>query len=645
MSLSILYVLKLSISLSVIWLFYQLMLRRLTFYNLNRWYLLGYSLLSFVIPLVNIGSFLQEDGLQGTVIQYIPPIGGGGQGPAREVSLFARLGPQGILWGVLLSGSVLLLVRLVVRWLSLRQVRLRGRLVSDARVKIFQVDQPIRPFSFGSAIYINPTLHTEQEYSAIILHEYVHIRQRHTVDILLSELVCILNWFNPFVWLIRRSIRQNLEFIADRKVLEKGVDRKGYQYHLLQVVGVPGYSLATNFNFSSLKKRIIMMNKIKSTRVHLLKFLFLAPMLAVLLLAFRGRVQSRPAASGAETAVKISTGDMRRSDTLGRDTLRLALVSRDTLRLALVSRDKLRLAPVSRDTLRIALVSRDTLRLVRDSAQPVQKGGAVVSLTTAMLGPDAPRSDSVKPLFIVDGVLVDNRQMAALSPNDIESITVLKGKEAVKLYGDEGANGVLLITTKKSKTPASGAMTTGPVMIRLSDSTAAKPLFYLDGVEISPEQMKAINPSDIESINVLRGEGAIGKYGEKGRNGVVLIQSKKKGQSLPREQTLILDSKNKTEGRMTLRADTIKMVAGKDWQKSKVYFLNGVKVADVTQVEPMFVRKDVLLMENTDRPEYLRKYGEPSGKTLINLVTQDNKDNPNAYILDYQHPEDPRRTP
>src|SRR5882757_6908286 len=214
-----LYLLKLSISLSVIWLFYQLMLRRLTFYNLNRWYLLGYSLLSFIIPLIDIGSFLDKDGFQkAVVIQYIPAIGGYQKNAAAaDPGLFSRLGSLNILMGILLTGSVIMLVRLLSRWLSLRRVRARARLISEGGVKIFQVDQPILPFSFGNAIYINQQLHTEKEYSAIILHEYVHIRQRHTADILLGELLCIVNWYNPFAWLIRYSIRQNLEFIADRK--------------------------------------------------------------------------------------------------------------------------------------------------------------------------------------------------------------------------------------------------------------------------------------------------------------------------------------------------------------------------------------------------------------------------------------------
>ena len=119
------------------------------------------------------------------------------------------------------------------------------------------------------------------------MHEYVHVKQKHTVDILWSEFICIINWYNPFAWLMRHSIRQNLEFIADDSVITTGIDKKNYQYLLLKVIGNNQYSIAQKFNFSSLKKRIAMMNKMKSARVHLIKFLFLLPLIAVLLVAFK----------------------------------------------------------------------------------------------------------------------------------------------------------------------------------------------------------------------------------------------------------------------------------------------------------------------------------------------------------------------
>lgn len=285
------YLLKLSATLAILWLFYYTVLRRLTFYSWNRWYLLGYSLLSFFIPLVDIGSLIKNssEAHQPVYFAYIPALGNYSLPVAPTVAPSAGIDRWAIAGLVLAAGILFLLIRTGIRWLSLVKIRERARLVGDNEVRIYAVDGNITPFSFGNAIYINPRLHSEKEWEEIILHEYVHIRQRHTIDILVAEAICILNWYNPFAWALRHSIRQNLEFIADQQVLDNGVDKKEYQYHLLKVVGQAQYRLANNFNFSSLKKRIIMMNKIRSARLHLLRFLFLLPLLTVVLLAFRSR--------------------------------------------------------------------------------------------------------------------------------------------------------------------------------------------------------------------------------------------------------------------------------------------------------------------------------------------------------------------
>jgi len=133
-------------------------------------------------------------------------------------------------------------------------------------------------------------MHTDKELGEIIMHEYVHVKQLHSADILIAELFCVVNWFNPFAWFIRHSIRQNLEFIADDNVVRSGINKKDYQYHLLKVVGIPQYRIANQFNFSSLKKRIIMMNRARSAKIHLLKFMFILPLLAVTLMAFRSEI-------------------------------------------------------------------------------------------------------------------------------------------------------------------------------------------------------------------------------------------------------------------------------------------------------------------------------------------------------------------
>lgn len=187
-------------------------------------------------------------------------------------------------------GSLILLARFLIMFCSFLRIKRKAQLISDDRTRIYQLDEDMRPFSFGNAIFINTELHSGEELEEIIRHEFVHVKQKHTLDIIWSELLCILLWFNPFVWLLRKSIKQNLEFLADKQVLQNGMDKKEYQYLLLKVMGNKQFAFTNHFNFSSLKNRIAMMNTLRSARVHLAKFLFLLPVVAVLLLAFRKEV-------------------------------------------------------------------------------------------------------------------------------------------------------------------------------------------------------------------------------------------------------------------------------------------------------------------------------------------------------------------
>ena len=288
----ILYLFKLSVSLSVVYLFYQSVLRRLTFYAWSRFYLIGYTVLSFFIPLINITPVLEKNEMtDNRIVQFIPRVGAFNERADVHLYSTSHIPASLVRWDfimlILLAGVIVMFLRLVVHLLSFKKIMNKAKLVSDNDVKLYQVNRSIIPFSFGNSIFINRQLHTDTELQEIIRHEFVHVRQKHTIDIIWTELLCVINWYNPFVWLIRKAIRQNLEFIADNKVLQTGLDKKQYQYLLLKVTGNNHFSIASQFNFSSLKKRIAMMNKMKSARAHLIKFLFVLPLIAVLLVAFR----------------------------------------------------------------------------------------------------------------------------------------------------------------------------------------------------------------------------------------------------------------------------------------------------------------------------------------------------------------------
>ena len=278
---------------------------------------------------MNITDFLFRHELQqNNFVQIIPSL--------QQIQLVQQ---QEAFWNAgtimlaIFTGGVLIMgIRVLLQLISLKRIKAKATLLNSGEVKLYHINESIVPFSFHDAIYINKELHTEVELKEIIRHEFVHVKQKHSLDILLAELLCIVLWFNPIAWLLRKAIRQNLEFIADHKVLEEGLDKKEYQYLLLKVVGNSQFSITPKFNFSSLKNRIAMMNKMKSARVQIIRFLFVLPLIAVLLLAFREvKLQERkqeflqPTAILTDTvpADNISSVDVTKSN--GKNNVRIVM--------------------------------------------------------------------------------------------------------------------------------------------------------------------------------------------------------------------------------------------------------------------------------------------------------------------------------
>jgi hypothetical protein len=203
--------------------------------------------------------------------------------PAENSNVIAN-----ILLIIFISGGIVCLTRFLIQLLSFKKITSKATLISYAYdVKLYHLDSDIMPFSFGNAVYVNKYKHTSIELDDIIKHESVHVHQQHTIDVIIAELICVLNWYNPFVWFIKNAIKQNLEFLADDVVIKDGTDKKSYQYLLLKVTGYSPLNIVSSFKLSSLKQRIYMMNKTKTSQKHLLKLFFVLPLIAVIMLAFR----------------------------------------------------------------------------------------------------------------------------------------------------------------------------------------------------------------------------------------------------------------------------------------------------------------------------------------------------------------------
>ncbi|HYC30037.1 MAG TPA: M56 family metallopeptidase, partial [Chitinophagaceae bacterium] len=223
------YLLKLCLALAVVYIFYRLVLRPLTFYQWNRRYLVLYSIVAFFIPFIDINTYVTPQRLQGIqFVKYIPVIHFNSENAAAAATQSNSIDILLIAGLLIATGSILLLTKLLLQWHSLNRIRRTAVPLYHPEANVYHVDEHVIPFSFGNSIYVNTTLHSEQELQDIILHEFVHVRQRHSFDIILSEALCILNWYNPFAWCIRHAIRQNLEFIADQSVLNNGLDKRTY---------------------------------------------------------------------------------------------------------------------------------------------------------------------------------------------------------------------------------------------------------------------------------------------------------------------------------------------------------------------------------------------------------------------------------
>jgi sporulation protein YlmC with PRC-barrel domain len=183
---------------------------------------------------------------------------------------------------VYLIGLAIFVLNFLIQLMLIFFQKATNPTLKDGRYTIVEINQDKAPFSFGNWIFINPTKYDWDTYNQILSHEKIHIQQRHTFDILLAELVIIIQWFNPFAWLYRKAVENNLEYLTDYEMLYQGTERKAYQMNLLRV-SVPQLplNLTTNYNQSFLKKRIAMMNVKKSSASSSWKYLLLLPLLAL----------------------------------------------------------------------------------------------------------------------------------------------------------------------------------------------------------------------------------------------------------------------------------------------------------------------------------------------------------------------------
>ena len=280
------YFLKVNVAIVLFYAFYRLFFYKDTFFGWRRTALLCFFAVSAAVPLLNIQTWITEQepmvamaDLYASVV--LPELTVGTEvAPTDWKSILSEYANIAY-WGI----AALLMIRLVVQLAGIIRLACRCRKIQIGNTSIHLLPKADGPFSFFHWIFIHPSSHTEEEFNEILTHEQTHARQWHSIDVIISELVCIFCWCNPFAWLMKREIRTNLEYMADARVLENGYDSKTYQYHLLGLSHQKAAATIYNsFNVLPLKKRIKMMNKKRTKEIGRTKYLMFLPLAALLMI-------------------------------------------------------------------------------------------------------------------------------------------------------------------------------------------------------------------------------------------------------------------------------------------------------------------------------------------------------------------------
>ena len=306
----LLYLLKSGSCLAVFYICFKLLLSGDTFFRFNRWILLVGTALCLALPFCRI-PMAQPSPLSAPVNRletlWLDEPAESGL-PASEAD---PVETQGWDWsvvvgGIYFAGCYVSLLLTLLSFYRMKRLAKEGRRIRSTHETLVILPHAMAPFSWGRSIFLSEEDYREHP-DEILAHERMHLRCRHSADLLYMEAVCLLQWFNPAVWLLKRELRDIHEYEADEGVLNQGIDATKYQLLLVKkAVGSRLYSLANSFNHSKLKKRITMMLKRRSNKWGRLKLALLIPVGLAALSAF-ARPETEVVSPPAETTNWVST--------------------------------------------------------------------------------------------------------------------------------------------------------------------------------------------------------------------------------------------------------------------------------------------------------------------------------------------------
>lgn len=553
------YILKSAGLLTIFFLSYQLLLRKDTSFSLNRKFLVGGIFTSFLLPAIY---FTRKVLIEAPVVnsEFSPEM-------FQNTPLVreAEINWWNLAGIIYLVGAGLLLCQFAFRLFSILKLIKTRHSENAEGFKFIKFNRITGPFSFFSYIVYNPASHSQHDLKLILQHEKVHAAQLHSVDIILANLTTAILWFNPFSWWYKRSIEQNLEFLADRETVAAAGSRKAYQHALIKV-SVPEFqpALTNHFYQSFIKKRIVMLNKNQNNKPKMWKVSLVLPLLIAFMLFFNVKTEAQIVQKEDNSSEKTgNTNALTTSKSQKNEEEPLYILNGVPSKKAVID-------SISPENIKeISVIKEGNATAIYGSS--AQHGVILISTKTRqesdishkykpnkkeyvknILGSIDPSRDMI---ILIDGeVQNDNLHINSINPETISEMEVLKGEEVISKFGEKAKDGVINVVLKDSEKNSSSEAKA--IRIRKQENSSIygtgkkagdinasengeqeknvqrnivqeKPLVVLNG-KVMPETYNYddLDPSEIASINVLKGATATEKYGDKGKNGVVEIFKK-----------------------------------------------------------------------------------------------------------------------
>lgn len=470
-----LYLLRVSVALTAFYLAYQLLFRKGKHFRFNRIYLGSSMVISYLIPLITIRKEAPVLIPDRTLL------------PANETISTAGNSIQAIPWeliaaiiftAVLLGFAVKLAAGHLRAWYIIK--RTEKYVMEEIRFRVSKED--IHPFSYFNLIVIPAGILKNPDLPIILQHEWIHVKEKHTIDVCVAELLLLFQWFNPFAWLMRNAVKNNLEYLTDDRIIQHA-DSRHYQLAMVTLAGKRGVPPFLNaLNGSQLKKRIIMMKSKRKTKRQLIRKLLVLPLLTLLVLTLSNKeFRAQPALQGTKTITGKVTGKetgkpiptaavVIKGKPVGTitDAEGNYIINLDTADSVLVvsfpgyEKQEIKLDNRTRIDVILQQKPGTTHLTVNEAGNQPQREKPDVQKKEATKQPTENQiiirnkegaQDTIHPLFIIDGVKMKKGTTSKVMPpaDQIESIEVLKKEISTSKYGPDAKEGVVIVTTKKKK--------------------------------------------------------------------------------------------------------------------------------------------------------------------------------------------------